>query len=228
MRTNNVAVDKAKSLTNMKKEECSTEWKVIYHKRSALKRLLCPLTSHKWHLIRCATIAPRSTCLISIYKYFKQYKMYNFQEWDGLTRMCFVRKNKTLSANFSSTSNLLLIEKNFKIHKSVAGEPVPADFNVKARSSYFCREASSVHPWKLLLAYPISLVGLPFFERYINVKTQIHRKSIGIKRKCNLFCLYRVFCPYRVICSYRLFWVTGYFARVGCFARIGFIARVGC
>jgi len=56
----------------------------------------------------------------------------NFKEWDGLTRMCFVRKNKTLSANFSSTSNLLLIEKNFKIHKSVAGEPVPADFNVKA------------------------------------------------------------------------------------------------
>ena len=227
MRTNNVAVDKAESLTNMKKEECSTEWKVIYHKRSALKRLLCPLTSHKWHLIRCATIAPRSTCLISIYKYFKQYKMYNFQEWDGLTRMCFVRKNKTLSANFSSTSNLLLIEKNFKIHKSVAGEPVPADFNVKA-SWYFCREASSVHPWKLLLAYPISLIGLPFFERCINVKTQIHRKSIGIKRKCNLFCLYRVFCPYRVICSYRLFWVTGYNARVGCFARIGFIARVGC
>ena len=38
----------------------------------------------------------------------------NFQEWDGLTRICFVRKNKTLSASFSQTSALLLMEKNYK------------------------------------------------------------------------------------------------------------------
>jgi len=55
----------------------------------------------------------------------------NFKEWDGLTRICFVRKNKTLSAGFNSTGVLLLIEKNYKVHKSVAGEVVPPDFNVK-------------------------------------------------------------------------------------------------
>jgi len=55
----------------------------------------------------------------------------NFKEWDGLTRICFVRKNKTLSAGFSQTSVLLMMEKNYKVHKSVKGEEVPKDFNIK-------------------------------------------------------------------------------------------------
>jgi len=55
----------------------------------------------------------------------------NFQEWDGLTRICFVRKNKTLSASFSQTSALLLMEKNYKIHCSKNNTLVPDDFNIK-------------------------------------------------------------------------------------------------
>ena len=55
----------------------------------------------------------------------------NFQEWDGLTRICFVRKNKTLSASFSQTSALLLMEKNYKVHCSKSNTLVPDDFNIK-------------------------------------------------------------------------------------------------
>ena len=55
----------------------------------------------------------------------------NFKEWDGLVRICFVRKNKTLRASFSQTGPLLLMEKNYKVHKSVKGETVPTDFNIK-------------------------------------------------------------------------------------------------
>jgi len=55
----------------------------------------------------------------------------NFQEWDGLTRICFVRKNKTLGAAFSSTGVLLMIEKNFKVHSSLQGKQLPQDFDVR-------------------------------------------------------------------------------------------------
>lgn len=55
----------------------------------------------------------------------------NFKEWDGLTRICFVRKNKTLNAAFSSTGVLLLLEKNFKVQCSVNGTEVPQDFSIK-------------------------------------------------------------------------------------------------
>merc|ERR1712106_1134825 len=56
----------------------------------------------------------------------------NFKEWDGLTRVCFVRKNKTLSASFNSTGVKLLLEKNYKVHCSVQGKEVPTDFDIKS------------------------------------------------------------------------------------------------
>ena len=40
----------------------------------------------------------------------------NFQEWDGLLRVCFTRKNKTLGAAFKSTSVLEMLEKNYKTY----------------------------------------------------------------------------------------------------------------
>jgi 18S rRNA (adenine1779-N6/adenine1780-N6)-dimethyltransferase len=38
----------------------------------------------------------------------------NFTEWDGLLRICFTRKNKTLGAIFKQKSILEMIFKNFK------------------------------------------------------------------------------------------------------------------
>uniref|UniRef100_A0A8C2PE28 rRNA adenine N(6)-methyltransferase n=1 Tax=Capra hircus TaxID=9925 RepID=A0A8C2PE28_CAPHI len=43
----------------------------------------------------------------------------NFQEWDGLVRITFVRKNKTLSAAFKSSAVQQLLEKNYRIHCSI-------------------------------------------------------------------------------------------------------------
>merc|ERR1712168_1155868 len=55
----------------------------------------------------------------------------NFKEWEGLTRIAFVRKNKTLGAVFSQTAVLLMLEKNYKIQCSLKNQPVPEDLNVK-------------------------------------------------------------------------------------------------
>ena len=38
----------------------------------------------------------------------------NFKEWDGLVRLCFNRKNKTLGSIFRQKSVLSLLEKNYK------------------------------------------------------------------------------------------------------------------
>merc|ERR1711890_215462 len=55
----------------------------------------------------------------------------NFKEWDGLVRIVFVRKNKTLSAAFKQTGVLLMMEKNYKVNCSLNSQAVPEDFNIK-------------------------------------------------------------------------------------------------
>jgi len=56
----------------------------------------------------------------------------NFKEWDGLTRMAFVRKNKTLGAALTQTAALAALEKNYRVALSLAGREVPADLDMKA------------------------------------------------------------------------------------------------
>ena len=41
----------------------------------------------------------------------------NFTEWDGLVRLCFMRKNKTLSAIFRIKHVISMLHENFKIFK---------------------------------------------------------------------------------------------------------------
>merc|ERR1712241_1254140 len=55
----------------------------------------------------------------------------NFKEWEGLTRIAFVRKNKTLGAVFSQTAVLLMLEKNYKIQCSLKNQPISEDLNLK-------------------------------------------------------------------------------------------------
>jgi 18S rRNA (adenine1779-N6/adenine1780-N6)-dimethyltransferase len=55
----------------------------------------------------------------------------NFREWDGLTRIAFVRKNKTLGAAFAQTAVILMLEKNYRIHCSLNNRPVDPDLNMK-------------------------------------------------------------------------------------------------
>lgn len=55
----------------------------------------------------------------------------NFKEWDGLLRILFVRKNKTISASFRYTKTLELMEKNYKTFCSLKNKEVPKDFDIK-------------------------------------------------------------------------------------------------
>lgn len=43
----------------------------------------------------------------------------NFTEWDGLTRIAFLRKNKTLAAAFKQSSVVQTLENNYKLHASL-------------------------------------------------------------------------------------------------------------
>ncbi|KAK9354478.1 S-adenosyl-L-methionine-dependent methyltransferase [Lipomyces doorenjongii] len=42
----------------------------------------------------------------------------DFHEWDGLLRICFVRKNRTISAGFKSTAVTDILEKNYRTYCS--------------------------------------------------------------------------------------------------------------
>merc|ERR1712142_336633 len=55
----------------------------------------------------------------------------NFKERDGLVRICFVRKNKTVAANFASKAVMDLIEKNYRTQCSLEGTLLEEDFDIK-------------------------------------------------------------------------------------------------
>lgn len=57
----------------------------------------------------------------------------NFQEWDGLVRICFARKNKTIGASFRQSKVLDMLEKNYKIHCSILNVPLPPGFCLKSK-----------------------------------------------------------------------------------------------
>ncbi|KAK6043666.1 dimethyladenosine transferase [Cooperia oncophora] len=54
-----------------------------------------------------------------------------FQEWEGMLRLCFLRKNKKLLAIFKLNNVTELIEKNHQKLCSLLNKAIPKDFNVK-------------------------------------------------------------------------------------------------
>ena len=46
----------------------------------------------------------------------------NFTEWDGLVRLCFLRKNKTLGAIFRLKNVLKMLHANFKQYAKLASK----------------------------------------------------------------------------------------------------------
>ncbi|KAM6035368.1 dimethyladenosine transferase [Theristicus caerulescens] len=54
----------------------------------------------------------------------------NFREWDGLVRIAFVRKNKTLSAAFKSSAVEQLLDHNYRIHCSLHNTEIPENFKI--------------------------------------------------------------------------------------------------
>ncbi|XP_076624217.1 putative dimethyladenosine transferase [Colletes latitarsis] len=69
----------------------------------------------------------------------------NYQEWDGLTRIAFVRKNKTLSAAFKQTSVLTMLEKNYKLHCSLNDKEVLEGFDIKEMVNGILQEADAAN-----------------------------------------------------------------------------------
>lgn len=59
----------------------------------------------------------------------------NFLEWDGLVRLCFGRKNKTLSAIFRQGSTLALMEQNYQLAQALLQGIVPGSVAANNRAS---------------------------------------------------------------------------------------------
>lgn len=57
----------------------------------------------------------------------------NFKEWDGLLRICFNRKNKTLSATFHQSAVVELLRKNYMAFCALKSIPVDPNLDIKAK-----------------------------------------------------------------------------------------------
>ncbi|KAE9414102.1 hypothetical protein Angca_002843, partial [Angiostrongylus cantonensis] len=55
----------------------------------------------------------------------------NFEEWEGMLRLCFLRKNKTLMSIFKLNIVTELIEKNYRRLCSLLNKPLPKGLDVK-------------------------------------------------------------------------------------------------
>lgn len=50
----------------------------------------------------------------------------DFEEWDGMLRILFTRKNRTLAANFKTTNVVDLLEKNLRTFCAINSLPIPS------------------------------------------------------------------------------------------------------
>ncbi|KAJ2726137.1 Dimethyladenosine transferase [Coemansia sp. Benny D115] len=57
----------------------------------------------------------------------------DFEEWDGMVRIAFSRKHKTLAANFKSTATMQMLEDNYKTYCAANEVMVEPDFDIKAK-----------------------------------------------------------------------------------------------
>ncbi|XP_036143764.1 probable dimethyladenosine transferase isoform X5 [Monomorium pharaonis] len=67
----------------------------------------------------------------------------NYQEWDCLTRIAFMRKNKTLSAAFNQTTVITMLQKNYKIHCSLNNKIIPDNFDIKQLINHMLEKTDS-------------------------------------------------------------------------------------
>ena len=65
----------------------------------------------------------------------------NYKEWDGLLRICFLRKNKTLSALFHFSNISDMLKHNYEVHCSVNNVPIEKDFNIREKIDQVLQES---------------------------------------------------------------------------------------
>lgn len=106
----------------------------------------------------------------------------NYQEWDSLTRIAFIRKNKTLSAAFKQTTVVTILEKNYKIHCSL---------NNKVNLTYYKQDKQNVKIMALSLEIwtkcLVILENICYFTYFIMLVTylQIIPDNFDIKQLIN-------------------------------------------
>jgi len=65
----------------------------------------------------------------------------NFIEWDGLLRLCFSRKNKTVGGIFKSDATIKMLEDNYRTLCSLNQTMIPEDFNMKQKIADILEES---------------------------------------------------------------------------------------
>ncbi|XP_014282948.1 probable dimethyladenosine transferase [Halyomorpha halys] len=67
----------------------------------------------------------------------------NFKEWDGFTRITFIRKNKQLSAVFKQTAVVAVLEKNYKSYASLNNIVLPPNFDMTEKINNVLTEVNA-------------------------------------------------------------------------------------
>lgn len=57
----------------------------------------------------------------------------DFEEWDGMIRLCFNRKNKRLNSIFTTSSVVKLLEDNYKTYRSLNNLPEEDELDMKSK-----------------------------------------------------------------------------------------------
>ena len=55
----------------------------------------------------------------------------NYNDWDGLLKIVFSRKNKTIGASMGTSKVLSNLESNYRTHCAMKNTTIPADFSIK-------------------------------------------------------------------------------------------------
>eukprot|EP01125_Pyxidicula_operculata_P006689 TRINITY_DN22_c0_g1_i1.p1 TRINITY_DN22_c0_g1~~TRINITY_DN22_c0_g1_i1.p1 ORF type:complete len:310 (-),score=76.80 TRINITY_DN22_c0_g1_i1:235-1164(-) len=66
----------------------------------------------------------------------------NFLEWDGMVRLCFTRKNKTLNAIFRSKQIVAMLTENYKTYCSIKNTTPEEDVDIAAKVTKVLTETS--------------------------------------------------------------------------------------
>jgi 16S rRNA A1518/A1519 N6-dimethyltransferase RsmA/KsgA/DIM1 with predicted DNA glycosylase/AP lyase activity len=84
----------------------------------------------------------------------------NFKEWDGLIRLCFNRKNKTLGSIFRQKPFVALLEKNYKTFQALQDASGSKVWYIYLLTLYFFWK----HSWFFSIVFFFLYVTDPWFK----------------------------------------------------------------
>jgi 18S rRNA (adenine1779-N6/adenine1780-N6)-dimethyltransferase len=126
----------------------------------------------------------------------------SYEEWDGLLRICFVRKNKTLRANFLGTNSVLsILERNYRTfcaQNNVPLEDGPAEESTVMEVENFDEEpdqdleGDEGEEWGGFMDVDDEEDSLPtFLKEQLASKSQLPDRTPSRKKRDKVFLLVR-------------------------------------